>query len=1790
MENIGCVPCDGDFIPQDPWEGRVPVIKNGRFSFRFNTGKGFVIWKVTTKAGGVEGDEIIPDNDGIYTIKNVTAATEICVYSVIPTFEVGGCSVEGIDFTIEGVAGLKEKSVGIGGNNSTIYEYDPHDSVDIKFQFQTDDDILSSIKENKKGFVSRVMIRMLAGRKDDNGDEIPFVFCIDDDGYVNIPFDDTNAFDPEYRRPIETMARYAASNREGVIKVDSIAFRDDHFRPARQLLLQNEDAVELEFDNEPYTSEVEGNDKFYYLKDDTQTLSFTATAREGYQLESVTYRPINWYEDEDGNLCYETASGYGGTTEIEPNGAGKYVISVKDPREDDPWVNLGIEISFNVTKLSTVIVELMNVESPKDPAADARLFNAGVRIDSRTYKVDPVDINDDPVKEKIVYRAYVPGNSTVTVNLSSKDDLWTISEVVPDDAGKASGKAQKANKNNEYTLTVGARDEVTLTAMIKPVTRLVITDEAGKELKAVKNAYTLKKAGVFKAYLASGSKIDPENSLLTIPKKEEGIEEFFNGTKKIDPTKYEDDKVTISEGVLTASGEALDLNKLSLKVTYERKSYTATLNFTNPPTKAVITSPKLDAEYAISVPYNQKATISVNIDGDLNGVEAWFCEITNIDYETQTFTINKKFNVAKFGSFDGKTIIIDPKKAKNYPEYYKPFAWQELCFLDDKENPIGEGFSVINSFRFTAPILHDKTAPVIKENAALSTNQAIGLSLTLPKGVKASDGMYYRIEADVEEYCKGREQTITINGQEQSYFDNLAFVNNHDTYETDDDEIVRVFREKAVVFVPATEKTWALDVTDNPRNPEDGWKIDYKVKASLVYAEECEDDQDPYYDNGYKVLIFNIDNTDKRQETPESAEVTMSTKDRTFETKLTLTKKLPAKVYNTQNSIPIAIPKWSKNASVQGLERVELINEYGNERGHWNRWNNNEDDDDTNDSFLLNVDEDGLITLDTTWMDDEGFECYLEAGKYTVVAYAIGGPGQNAMATVPVTILESIHSLLVTAPARVLKNYNKAAVAKTEVCYNVYWEGAPATKKVEWSVGRICMEEVDPGAEDGNVIPVYYNFDDSGYWEDKNNPLIGMVSVKNGSVEINKALLVDLAKYQPEDYQFVVCATAADYEGNMVTGYSDPVQITSDAQIPTEIQFVWDEYRWDDEHNKDILVNRFYSHINDEEIARREAAEKAKDKTMEPFYSNAIHNSKVIVLDQYGKPMYAELKLSGIKQNEEGRLILSKPGSVSITATSCDGGKKSKQLKFKIADGDARYIPNVLIQDSTRNVGDHFDSSFINIDELDDPNQAKGWDDCINNLPANRYIYVHVGAVRYSDIYADDKGYHINKWDKPNYGDNVMFNHTVKVKGGTIKETRTDMLNNYTTYVILPSEEDTVVTLTDNTVDKVFGREKGISEYLIHNSKIAQSKTKARTITADKAGILNWMYVRKGLFEFEIDGGGYITDYSANPNHVTYTIKDADKDPGSDDKGDRNYYALITMDDPETEAQRRISRFIGISSDMEEVEGIYKPVDNGQFSLDFFEEINNDQDGFYYCDFWEVPSGTYSFYVTYGYKYDDGEFTPLSPAVKMSVKTAAAPAPSVKFAASAFRIGEDENGDPVASIPLPTVTKGYGIVPFCELRNLNTGGVTNRFSDLFNIEMSDEHNDKPTMQDSMTLKPKPSEEVFSEESPDILIPVGTGKNIKTVRIGNWWELRMLKEGEFKISDGEQEVYEYVKNGPRPVDTSANQKKAYDSFVKANCTGYITVRTLGYDGRQRDVDTKITVNIDDFVAAQEEPEP
>lgn len=1631
--------------------------------------------------------------------------------------------------TDESLAGLSLVPAG-GASGLFVDEgkYFYQGSGDIRLQLKKDGAVFKDTKHIEGGLSWD--LRCLFFVQNDNAEEEPCEYdaSVDQNGVVTL-----FAISPyNGDLQIKELLEYAKSENKSV----SVKLQWDEPHAASMVLNEGND-VDIEYDNSLISEEGE----FAYIKPDAEKIRFKVQPDGHDKVLSVTGTPVNlWKEEREENsveIAYDEAGGRYATELLTPDAEGWYEMDVPRPEEWEFDRVLGIKLNVNVEKCNKVTVSVKDL-SFTDKKASVELFDVTIRIGSKTYPVEVDKKSTESVTDDEYY-AFVPMGATVTASVSSKDELWTVTGVKVIDA-KNSGKDQKASKTGEYTIQTldNKTDESSLELQVSAVAKLLITDADDNELIPENKKYNLGKDETFKASVLYGSTYEGGGSKPYIWPNTT----FRNGTKDIGTC-----ETLETNGTTLKTPKSLTL-KASFRPAGQTKDTTlsASFAFSEPATTATISpTVKRDPTW-IQAPFGTKTsfTVKYNAGANTKGVTAKILAHGDSgDYEYG--------DISCFGTFNGTTVVIDPAIAKNDPGYLPENAYYGLALYNRSGTEIGYW-----SLNFPAPSLtndaHD-LKPGVAVNDALSSVQEIGLSLTLPKKVKAMNGLYYRIEASAQKEEWTEDENENPSGVSRDR-DNLSYYRD----EYDDQGIytgsrhVDVYKETVVAYVPSSEKTWALNLADDPITIEDGWLMEYDVKAQMVYAIPSDGSGNDY---GYHVYTYG----------DELGAQPFTNKEHRFETKLALTKKTPAKIMVGMTDVPIAVPKWSKTTTVRGLDRVELLNEFGNSRGHWNRW---DAADNPENNELLDVDPvTGMITLDTTRMeDDEDGEKWLwslEPGKYSIVAYAIAGPGKETTATLPITLLEPIRDLSVSAPGRVLKTYGKAATVKADVAYNTADDGygVPAVKKVDWSVKQVYEVRADGTPK--------------SYKDIEDGPLAGMITIKNGTATIDKSLLVDSTK-DAGAYTFVIAASAADFEGNPVTGYSDPIVISSEEQIPTTIRFAWDQWR------NDVFTGYDFSRITEQEIRYNKEAE--GKYWYEPFFSNQIQHSRVFVYDQYGHGMAADLKLSGVKQNEEGKLVLEKPGKVSITATAQDGSKKSKKIEFTIDYADVRYVPNLLIQEPMRN--DPNGDPFLNCNDPWNEFGEKGTenDAICNPLPANKPIYVHVAGVRNADILfnKNDEPVFVDR-NRPDFGDNGLLNHKLVVSGGKIKKTFTGYLENYTTYEILPDKHDMTITLTDNTVSAEFGRGKTTAEYFVENQAIPKdTKAKAPTIKADKASIYSWMFFERKWFENE----EHNVNYKDLPNHVEYALT---KDTPAIDDG-KTLAARLYMDEIKTDGQQRISRFLGLSTDdwwqdaRIQTEGLVIPLEDGVFSIDYFEERTEDwgEGDVQVFDSMEIPAGSYDFYVSVGQanRGDLTDFEALAKPVKITVKVANAPAPKQTSADKAPKIQVDTKGHAYAAITEPVVANSKWVLHDYEMLAANTNGQTNLFRDLFEVGYDDN--------DNARIVPR----LDGDDMPEIWMAVGSGKNIKYVVMGPdyfWYELSKLKNGTLYVrKDGDAyAVSDPGEEGAEPVADKKAQQAAYKNFVKTHCTGFMRYNVVGVNGSHYTFTTPITIGIDDFVDYQGE---
>ncbi len=1552
--------------------------------------------------------------------------------------------------------------------------------------------------------------------------------------------------------PVQGMLSDAVKAVEQTDKVPTITLLsfDWDKMPARQVIFKETDKVnfktviqKITYDmetgdpigTEPFsniitddTAEDDRYETLYYITGDTVVFE-ADPVKDNVKIKSFIVKTIDAHpEDDEHDRVYITdTAAYPDIRTVDAKDSedgyegNVYEIDVPQNKDWDPWSRLGVEITPVIEEVTTVDVVFEDGGKYFTEEGEGA-FDVTARIGAQLV---PISYEGNGK-----FTAEVTKDADVTIGITSTDGMNVVASVVADDS-KNDKKALKASKNGEYSLVtngLGAEKTASLTVKTEPVTKLMITDASDNPYELSNKKYTMEATDTFNAYLLSGSKID--EGVLTPVQVKSGV--TFKNNKEAITT-------GITDGKLTTTGNALSLagKSLSLKAEYSGKTYSATIAFFAPVTAVSIKDAK---NGKLSLPYNTTKYYGLKID---KGANQYAVDAKIVTVSGETVTPVKDID---FGNCDGKDLYIS---AGNVVSKYFPGDSSEFAFF------VGETcVSDVYEITFTDGLSSDK-APTVKANDKLSTNRAIGLSLSLPKGVKATDDMYYKIVATTDKCADEDRDSADIGDGETLYWDpGLAY------FDEEHKEVVKVFKTEVVEYVPASLKTYALDVSDDPRNSEDGWYREYDVKVSVVYVKDA--------------LSYPVE---RGTGSGVSSPVRLHTKDCAFETKLTLAKKAPKKIYTGERNVPLAVPKFSAATTVKAIDRIELYDAAGNGYGGWSRWNASDDitDDDNGMNWYLSYnDYDGCIYLDTTqdWIRGEEEDTdRLKPGKYTMVVYAVSGPGVPATAKMDFTVVTGIDYIDLNAPSTVYKEPGKKVSFKVSSELSGYYDewGTPATKKLDWEV--LGYGGTD---EDGDVITIGLP-----------DALEGKVTVKNGTVTIDPKLNVG---QNTSDYQFVVVARPSEYypaphkrwceehravEEKDVEGITDVITITTKVRKPTDIIFRWNEYRWNEEQGYDEFVGYNYSDITEGNI-----------KTGAKFYTNSIRGSQIIVYDQYGEEIDEfNVKASGVTVDSEHCVEVKKPGKATITVTTADGTKQSKTLKFTLMYTDELFKLNTLIQDSTYDRMDGWEGSFLNAVNDRDPMGGPGRDDTAaanapfksNDCASNKPIFVYVTGVRIADR-DGDKAIE-RKEEDIDYHDNAMINHTLKVKsGGKIIDTEYNTNENFVKYTIMPSAPKTVINVTDNTVVRSADRKKTTYTYTVTNSAIGAAK--ALKIEADKKNIINSM---------DSDAAEYTASGLQNPNTVTYTVTGAPQGTA---------YARITEDDFGN-ADWVFRKALGLERDFDwehatEAEqreydeenfnnktyGAEHQLTNGKFTIDYFEEWNDNGNTRYHMD--RIPTGKYSFYVTIGTK-SEGKFVPTALPTKVTVTVAAAPKVTAKWKNTKFKI----TGDSAVNLEVPTVTNGTGVRNWSDdqggdaywTKSSNVKGISNAFTDLF--ETVNPANTDPV------LKANEIPQIKTRNRSDHDIPeqkITIDKNHVAV-IHSWGELKLLKEGKYMVGkDDDAEGWYSDKPDAKLYVSAKAQQKAYKAWIKANTTGFIEYRVVGYTGQETQLYQQITLDIEEFV--------
>ncbi|MCR5503640.1 MAG: hypothetical protein K6F53_11585 [Lachnospiraceae bacterium] len=643
---------------------------------------------------------------------------------------------------------------------------------------------------------------------------------------------------------------------------------------------------------------------------------------------------------------------------------------------------------------------------------------------------------------------------------------------------------------------------------------------------------------------------------------------------------------------------------------------------------------------------------------------------------------------------------------------------------------------------------------------------------------------------------------------------------------------------------------------------------------------------------------------------------------------------------------------------------------------------------------------------------------------------------------------------------------------------------------------------------------------------DQDDPLYGKISIsqKKGTFTIAKSALVN------EGSEFVIVAWTEE-AGHYVYGY-EHITVTTESNGPASIHL---------EHFDPDLDDFVDSGIKNGDTVFTSEASYAYPRVYDK-------NGELLDESEY------TLTFSGLSRIDENdpKLKANKPGKVSLKAVAKDGSKTSATLSFKTRYADKEFDLGWVVQDS---------SSDLMIDN--------SGTDGTNPCPAPAPIYV--------SVYGKEK----------NEGWKCYINHTIKVSGGSkpVAIYGDGSWDNSVTYRIVPNARETVVTITNKT--------KGAADYnrkhsiTITNPKVADEKnTKALKLTAKKGTIVNELDLESLYREIKADGeeDTYVPDDAFNDLYTVYpTASEACYQiPSLKETSDANV-ALITMAMPGGKNQGdkwTLSKYLGNGDEHAAIEqGVLRTLtrENGiaAFTVEFFEEeecepeINDATKTTktrYRMD--RINPGKYEFYVTVGKADWNGSdaiyenFRAYAKPAKVTLKVIAAPKPKVSLKSTKLSLPAPETGqfpDGIIEMDYPVISKGYGIDPYMSLRGEIRGGKTSMFCNMFRLKTVDS-GEVSVNGGKMTLSANPTE-------------------LFRVKINNeefglsWAELKLLKQGNWGGKSYKT----------RETFKPAVQKKAYKTFVKENCIGYLEYQPIAQNGRSLPKQyLKFTVSIDKFL--------
>ncbi|MDD6202164.1 MAG: hypothetical protein PUB13_04390 [Lachnospiraceae bacterium] len=388
-----------------------------------------------------------------------------------------------------------------------------------------------------------------------------------------------------------------------------------------------------------------------------------------------------------------------------------------------------------------------------------------------------------------------------------------------------------------------------------------------------------------------------------------------------------------------------------------------------------------------------------------------------------------------------------------------------------------------------------------------------------------------------------------------------------------------------------------LQVVDKEFGNGMAWK--YNVKVSLIHMKEEVD---------FSTLSPEECNNTEKQALAVSKEKevqNISTIVACVEKNLKL-KKGSTNVYTGQSNILIATPQFSKVTTYRSVETATDISFEGTTK------------------LQPYIGEDGNVYVtatENTALGDHIIEVIADDGDIDGVI--------PAKATIKIKVVQGITSLAVTVPSvRIYKRDKSSGSLKASVVYNSGID-TPKTKKVTWQIT-----------------------DTSGNELDEENPLYKAVTIKNGTVTVNRNYVVSK---NSEDNKFRIKAIAADYKGNTTFTVSDVIEITASR---IEIGSLVIVKKNEQTSNYDVVGGSNQT-VNSDSINGATIVVCRKGMPEKDSYTQEELNTYRIDLNAFS----FKSGNKAVSITSDGTITASKAAdNVTLTVTANDGGKASAKI------------------------------------------------------------------------------------------------------------------------------------------------------------------------------------------------------------------------------------------------------------------------------------------------------------------------------------------------------------------------------------------------------------------------------------------------------------------------------------------------------------------------------------------------